>query len=65
MFLPIISAFSSLVHASPAALDPSDEPGEQPGSPEFWYKLVISIGLVLAGGVFAGYVLVVCVHFSR
>ena len=25
-----------------------------PGSSEFWTKLVISIGLVLAGGVFAG-----------
>lgn len=26
------------------------------GSPEFWWKLTISMGLVLAGGVFAGYV---------
>ncbi|KAH9927409.1 uncharacterized protein BXZ73DRAFT_48824 [Epithele typhae] len=33
---------------------PPDEHGEEPGSPEFWYKLVVSIGLVLAGGVFAG-----------
>lgn len=33
-----------------------DEPGEPPGSPEFWYKLVVAIILVLAGGVFAGYV---------
>ncbi|OJT12904.1 Protein MAM3 [Trametes pubescens] len=31
-----------------------DEPGEPPGSPEFWYKLVVAIILVLAGGVFAG-----------
>ncbi|TFK81680.1 DUF21-domain-containing protein [Polyporus arcularius HHB13444] len=31
-----------------------DEPGEHPGSPEFVYKLVVSIVLVLAGGVFAG-----------
>lgn len=27
-----------------------------PESPEFWYKIVISMALVLAGGVFAGYV---------
>jgi len=27
---------------------------EEPGSPEFWYKLVVSVVLVLAGGVFAG-----------
>jgi metal transporter CNNM len=31
---------------------------EEPvGSPEFWWKLVISMFLVLGGGVFAGYVL--------
>ena len=28
----------------------------EPGSPEFWEKLIISAALVLAGGVFAGYV---------
>jgi len=28
-----------------------------PGSQEFWTKLVISVILVLAGGVFAGYAL--------
>jgi len=28
----------------------------EPGSPEFWSKLLISTALVLAGGVFAGYV---------
>ncbi|KAI0369876.1 DUF21-domain-containing protein [Pilatotrama ljubarskyi] len=31
-----------------------DGPGEPPGSPQFWYKLVVAIALVLAGGVFAG-----------
>jgi hypothetical protein len=30
---------------------------EELGSPEFWYKMIASIILVLAGGVFAGYVL--------
>jgi metal transporter CNNM len=33
-----------------------DEGSAEPGSSEFWTKLVISVGLVLAGGVFAGYV---------
>ncbi|KAI0656726.1 hypothetical protein C8Q70DRAFT_1008149 [Cubamyces menziesii] len=39
----------------PLAAEPSeDAPGEPPGSPEFWYKLIVAIVLVLAGGVFAG-----------
>ncbi|KAF4623114.1 hypothetical protein D9613_001352 [Agrocybe pediades] len=29
-------------------------PGAEPGSEEFWYHLIVSIFLVLAGGVFAG-----------
>ena len=33
---------------------PSDIPISPEGSPEFWLKLMISMGLVLAGGVFAG-----------
>ncbi|KAF5312205.1 hypothetical protein D9619_003720 [Psilocybe cf. subviscida] len=34
---------------------PTGEPdAAEPGSSEFWWKLIISIGLVLAGGVFAG-----------
>ena len=42
----------------PLAAEPSeDAPGEPPGSPEFWYKLIVAIVLVLAGGVFAGCVL--------
>ncbi|KZT61866.1 DUF21-domain-containing protein [Calocera cornea HHB12733] len=32
--------------------DPSDH--EEYGTPEFWAKLLLSLGLVLAGGVFAG-----------
>jgi hypothetical protein len=35
-------------------VDPSHHP-HPPGSPEFWTKLFISVVLVLAGGVFAGY----------
>ncbi|KAI8983294.1 DUF21-domain-containing protein [Trametes punicea] len=44
------TVFSFLVPAKPE----DDAPGEPPGSPEFWYKLIVSIALVLAGGVFAG-----------
>ena len=31
-----------------------DDDTPEPGSPEFWFHLVISMFLVLAGGVFAG-----------
>jgi metal transporter CNNM len=45
--------------ASPFALVktrnvPADIPEAPEGSPEFWFKLMISMCLVLAGGVFAG-----------
>jgi len=33
---------------------PVEEPPARPGSEEFYTKLLISAGLVLAGGVFAG-----------
>ncbi|KAH6901111.1 hypothetical protein BKA70DRAFT_1524767 [Coprinopsis sp. MPI-PUGE-AT-0042] len=33
---------------------PGEDEPTKPGSPEFWEKLFISIGLVLIGGVFAG-----------
>lgn len=55
-FLSFACSFS-LAHASPAAVVyelPTDETGEPPASSAFWYKLFISIGLVLLGGVFAG-----------
>ncbi|TFK38807.1 hypothetical protein BDQ12DRAFT_683387 [Crucibulum laeve] len=38
------------IHNVPA----NGEKGEPPGSPEFWWKMIISGVLVLAGGVFAG-----------
>lgn len=50
----------SLAHAVPyltaatGAGTEKDEHGEAPGSPEFWWKLIISVVLVLTGGVFAG-----------
>lgn len=47
---PTISTLSGVEGAG-------NEPEEKPGSSGFWLKLVISCGLVLAGGVFAGCVL--------
>ena len=35
---------------------PIEELPAEPGSSEFWTKLLVSVGLVLAGGVFAGFV---------
>jgi len=35
-----------------------DEPEDKPNSPVFWWKLGLSACLVLAGGVFAGYVFI-------
>ena len=56
-FLFLFLSFS-IVSASPAAIvhaaGASDEKGEPPGSSAFWYKLIVSVGLVLLGGVFAG-----------
>ena len=34
----------------------SEGPSDEPGSPEFWWKIGLSALLVIAGGVFAGYV---------
>ena len=36
--------------------DETGQPGIEKGSPEFWYHLIVSVFLVLAGGVFAGWV---------
>ena len=35
---------------------PDGKDGLPPGSSEFWWKMVMSAALVLAGGLFAGYV---------
>jgi hypothetical protein len=58
MLIPILKATLRPVVASSfsyAAQPQTTE--EQTGSPEFWWKLAISMCLVMAGGVFAGYVL--------
>lgn len=56
-FITLPRLIFKLVAASPTATMlelPTEEGGEAPGSSAFWYKLVISIGLVLLGGIFAG-----------
>ena len=64
MLLSVLLPLFSPVHASPSLLvnlpAGSDEPGKEPGSPEFWYRVIISVGLVLLGGVFAGYAPFIC-----
>jgi metal transporter CNNM len=47
---PYLRPFSSTVTTA------TGNGGTDRGSPEFWYHLTISMALVLAGGVFAGYV---------
>ena len=67
MLLPVLLSLLAPANAFPTlhslftttTIPETEEPGEEPGSPEFWYKLIVSVGLVLAGGVFAGSVLLV------
>jgi len=64
--VPILTSLSKLFAlASPTNLQAGheylmtasdDEPEDKPNSPVFWWKLGLSAFLVLAGGVFAGYV---------
>jgi hypothetical protein len=35
-------------------LEKVEAPDERPGSPQFWWKLGVSVVLILGGGVFAG-----------
>lgn len=51
MLIPMLKAAFS-----PTILSESTAVAEPVGSPKFWWKLVISMLLVLGGGVFAGYV---------
>jgi hypothetical protein len=50
MLIPMLKAAFS-----PAILSESIAVAEPVGSPRFWWKLIISMLLVLGGGVFAGY----------
>ncbi|CAE6438194.1 unnamed protein product [Rhizoctonia solani] len=45
---------SKAVHASPMFKMSPEEPKEPIGSAGFWWKMVVSMGLVLLGGAFAG-----------
>jgi type IV secretory pathway TrbF-like protein len=56
---PTLVSLLRLVLASPAFTlkgAENNRQGAEYGSSDFWMKLVISVGLVLAGGVFAGLV---------
>ncbi|KAI0668591.1 hypothetical protein C8Q78DRAFT_232862 [Trametes maxima] len=48
------SVLSVFAPNDPVVVTMHPRPGEEIGSPEFWYKLAVAIALVLAGGVFAG-----------
>lgn len=50
----LLSFAVSLAHASPAPSLHEGPPDQSGGLSAFWYKLIVSIGLVLLGGVFAG-----------
>lgn len=52
--LPTLVSLLRIARASPVFSLRGNNGGAHPGSPDFWTKLIISIGLVLAGGVFAG-----------
>ncbi|KAJ8520651.1 hypothetical protein ONZ45_g2570 [Pleurotus djamor] len=55
LLVPLALSFTA--YAFPASTDQlfrTLEKHEEPGSPEFWYKIIVSAILVLAGGVFAG-----------
>lgn len=58
MLIPILKASLRPLFIPQPQYDVQPIASEEPvGSPEFWWKLVISMILVLGGGVFAGYVL--------
>ncbi|KAG8732774.1 hypothetical protein FRC12_019138, partial [Ceratobasidium sp. 428] len=45
---------SRVVHGSPLFKTTGEEPKEPIGSTNFWWKIIMSMGLVLLGGAFAG-----------
>lgn len=58
--LPTLVSLLRIVLASPTFKGTgNNDHGAKPGSSDFWTKLIISIGLVLAGGVFAGSVYII------
>jgi metal transporter CNNM len=56
MLLVRASVSQYLRHPTPLSAMIAGNDGTELGSREFWFHLAISVILVLAGGVFAGYV---------
>lgn len=57
MLIPILKAtLRPVVASSYLNASESHATADPIGSPSFWWKLIISMLLVLGGGVFAGYV---------
>lgn len=55
MLIPILKASLRPVIAQYINANASPEQPQEPiGSANFWWKMVVSLGLVLLGGVFAG-----------
>jgi metal transporter CNNM len=56
MLIPVFNLAREMVPLLKKPVDDSNngEEGLPPGSPEFWWKLGISAGFVLLGGLFAG-----------
>ena len=57
MLPPVINLAKQVLPAianGSAGHQKSPEKGLPPGSPEFWWKICISSGFVLLGGLFAG-----------
>ena len=54
---PVVMVYASpfLFYAATVP-DAGEEPEVEPGSTNFWFHIVVSLGLVVLGGVFAGYV---------
>jgi metal transporter CNNM len=55
-FLTALPSFSSTTNSNldGALQHTGHHPGEELGSPEFWWQIIISTFLILSGGVFAG-----------
>ena len=61
--VPTLMVLLRVVNASPfyhaTKKHNTGHPGAEPGSEEFWYHLIVSAFLVLAGGVFSGFVITI------
>ena len=62
--LVVLLARATLSVVTPSIRPLDSNEAVRHASPEFWYYISISAFLVLAGGVFAGYVMVSWVHLT-